>query len=73
MFVDFFSPIPSYVCLYHGEYMAYSCLRTKDSNFEQTRGEACWFITSNMFEETCDPLSWIPSYKGKCVPSIGNI
>jgi hypothetical protein len=23
-----------------------------------------------MFEETYDPLSWIPSYKGKSVPSV---
>jgi hypothetical protein len=23
-----------------------------------------------MFEGTCDPLSWIPSYKGKSVPFI---
>ncbi|GJN15073.1 hypothetical protein PR202_gb01962 [Eleusine coracana subsp. coracana] len=53
--------------------MSYSCLRTKSYNFKQAWGEASWFITSNKFEEACDPLSWIPSHKGKYVTSDDSI
>jgi hypothetical protein len=50
--------------------MTYSSSGTKSYNFKQAWGKSCWSTASSMFKESCDPLPWIPSYKGKLICSI---